>query len=439
MINAATKSVLLRAANKKNRGGRLLSSVSSRLIDGTEEYPGLPILTPEPAKASQASVSTLPSGLIVVTENACSTSTVTMTYPKAGSSSDPLGAEGAALINKCLAFRSASGLSTTMINRTIENEGATPFAKVDRTGATLGYTVEPNNALGLIPLLATDCAFEKWDVRDAKKLANYQMGEANKSVEVVLTEQIHAAAYGASSPMGRPLYSVAASTDEIISFRKKGYGVNGSILTATGITDHSTFCEEVDSLLAESPQGDSSSLPVTTSYIGGEARLSAPSIGQAHVALAFEVNGPRSIRNILKHCFGRIGGENGVKTFETGGLVGVYASAGTGNVVTLETAITETLTTKLTPEAISKAKILAKAEATFDLDCGSNQLAIAMTEAVMETGSFTDAATVAKMYDSVSDTDVTDAAALMLKSNPSLAAIGDIAMVPYQGTFASRF
>jgi len=438
MINAATKGVLQRVANKKVRGGRLLSSVSTRLIDGTEEYPGIPVVTPEPAKASQASLSTLPSGLIVVTENACSTSTVTMTYPKAGSSSESLGEEGAALINKCLAFRSGSGLSTTVINRTIENEGATPFATVNRTGATLGYTVEPRHAIGLIPLLATSCAFEKWDIRDAKKLANYQMGEANKRVEVVLTEQIYAAAYGASSPIGRPLYSVAASTDEIISFRHKGYGLNGSILTATGITDHSTFCEEVDSLLPESPQGDSSSLPLP-SYIGGEARLSAPSIGQAHVALAFEINGSRSIRNILKHCFGRIGGKNGVETFETGGLVGVYASAATGNVGALETAITETLTTKLTPEIIGKAKILAKAEATFNLDCGSNQLAIAMTEAVMETGSFTDAATIAKMYDSVSDADVTNAAALMLKSNPSLAAVGDIAMVPYQGTFASLF
>ena len=40
MINAATKGVLQRVANKKVRGGRLLSSVSTRLIDGTEEYPG---------------------------------------------------------------------------------------------------------------------------------------------------------------------------------------------------------------------------------------------------------------------------------------------------------------------------------------------------------------------------------------------------------------
>jgi len=398
----------------------------------------LPPLSPEPARASKASVSTLPNGLVVVTEDACSTSTVTMTYPKAGSGAETLDEEGAALINKCLAFRSGSGLSTALVNRSIENEGAMPFSKADRKSATLGYTVEPDNALGLIPLLALDCTFEKWDVRDAKKLAKFQIEEANKSVEVVLTEQIYSAAYGASSPMGRPFYSAAASPIEIASFRDRAYGINGAILTATGIHDHAAFCAEVESMLAEAPKGDSSTSPVAK-YLGGEARLSAPSIGYAHVALAFEAKVPGPVRNILKQCYDLVGREAGVSAFATGEMIGVYASAPSGGVGALDGVITDTLTTKLTPELIEKAKILAKAEATFDLDCGSTGLASAMTNAVMETGSFTDAATVAGAYDSISESDVNSAVSAMLKSNPALAAVGDISVVPYQGSFASRF
>jgi predicted Zn-dependent peptidase len=399
----------------------------------------LPKVSPEPARASQASVSTLPSGLVVVTEDACSTSTVTMTYPKAGSASESIDEAGAALINKCMAFQSGSGLSTTLVNRTIENEGAMPFAKADRTGATLGYTVEPDNALGLVPLLALDCTYEKWDIRDAKKLAKFQVDEANKSVEVVLTEQIYAAAYGASSSMGRPFYSAAASPIEISSFRNKGYGINGAILTATGIQDHAAFCAEVDSLLSEAPKGDSSTALAAT-YLGGEARLSAPSTGYAHVALAFEVAsiaGP--VKNILKHCYGLVGKDTGASTFATGGMVGVYASAPSGAVGSIDAIISNTMTAQLTADVIAKAKVLAKAEATFDLDCGSTGLASAMTAAVMETGSFTDAASVAEAYDAVSDSDITKAASLMLASNPALAAVGDISVVPYQGSFASRF
>jgi predicted Zn-dependent peptidase len=383
-------------------------------------------------------VSTLPSGLIVVTEDACSTSTVTVTFPKGGSGSEGLGEQGAALINKCLAFNSGSGLATILINRTIENEGAIPFATANRSGATLGYTVEPDNAVGLVPLLALDCTFEKWDVRDAIKLANYQISEANKSVEIVLTEQIYAAAFGASSPMGRPFYNADASIHEIAAFRARGYGVNGAILAATGIKDHAAFCTEVAEMLSEAPVGDGAPAP-SAPYMGGEARVSAPSFGYAHVALAFDGKATAPIRNVLKHCFNLTGKGLGVSAFGTSGLVGVYASAPSEGVGAIDGAITSTLTAKLTPEIIAMAKTLAKAEATFELDCGSKGLAASMTAGVMQGGSFTDAATVAKSYDSISVSDVTAAAAAMLKTNPSLAAVGDISVLPYQGGFASRF
>ena len=361
-----------------------------------------------------------------------------MTYPNAGSSSESLDEQGAALINKCLAFCSGSGLSTTLVNRTIENEGATPFAKADRTSATLGYTVEPDNALGLVPLLALDCSLEKWDVRDAKKLANYQVDEANKSLEVVLTEQIYAAAYGASSSMGRPFYSAGASAYEIASFRTRAYGINGAVLTATGIRDHEAFCTEVESLLSEAPTGDASGSP-KPKLLGGESRLSSPSMGYAHVALAFDAKGTAPMRNVLKHCFGLLGKEAGVTSFVAGEMVGVYASAPTAGAGALDASITDALTASLTPEVIEKAKTLAKAEAAFDLDSGSVGLAAAMTSAVLESGSALDAATVATTYDSISESDVAAAASAMLGSNPALAAVGDIGVVPYQGTFASRF
>jgi len=434
MMNVATRRVLRVAANKAAPASRQ-SKAFSTLLDPSEEFPGLPSTSPEPSKASKASVSTLPSGLVVVTEDACSTSTVTMTYPKAGSSSESLDESGAALINKCLAFNSGSGLSTVLINRTIENEGAMPFAKADRTSATLGYTVEPDNALGLVPLLALDCTLEKWDVRDAIKLAKFQIDEANKSVEAVLTEQIYAAAYGTSSPMGRPFFSAAASPSAIASFRGRGYGLDGAILTATGVTDHSGFCAEVESLLAESPPGDSSVAAPTPEYLGGEARLSAPSAGYAHVALALECAAPGPLRNVLKHCFGLVGKELGTSTFSTGSLVGVYASAPSEGAGALAGSIMDTLSTSLTPELIAKAKTLAKAEATLDLDCGSLGLANAMTAAIMDTGSFVDASTVAASYDAISEADVASEAAALLRSNPSLAAVGDIGVVPYQGSF----
>lgn len=398
----------------------------------------LPSTTPEQAKASKASITTLPNGLVVITEDAASTSTVTMTYPKGGSGSEGLGEQGAALINSCLAFNSGSGLSTIMIHRTIENEGAIPFASADRTKATVGYTVEPVNAVGLVPLLATDCTFEKWDVRDAQKLAGYRVSEANKSAQVVLTEQIFAAAYGPQSPMGRPFYNADAHTYEIASFRGRGYGLNGAILAATGIKDHTAFCTEVADMLSESPVGTGEAVAKAV-YLGGEARISAPSAHFAHVALAFDASVSPAMRNVLKQFFSIAGAKAGVSGFATTGLVGVYAGAPSEAVGSLESAIIGTMTSKATAEAITKAVTLAKAEAMFALDCGSKGLAAAMTESVMELGTFTGSAAVAASYDSITESDVRAALATVLKTKPSLAAVGDITSLPYLGTFASVF
>lgn len=361
-----------------------------------------------------------------------------MTYPKAGSGSEELGEQGAALVNKCLAFNSGSGLSTVVINRTIENEGAVPFASADRSSATLGYTVEPANAVGLVPLLAVDCTFEKWDVRDAKKLASYQVAEANKSAQIVLTEQLYAAAYGAQSPMGRAFYSAGASTYEIASFRSRGYGLNGAVLAATGIKDHAGFCAEVEELLKDSPSGTPDAAPAAT-YLGGEARVAALSSGFAHVALAFQADMPSAMRNVVKECFGVLGAELGVSSFDAPGLVGVYGGAPSETVGTLDSALTDALTGKITAEVVTKAKNLAKGNALFALDCGSKGLAASLTASVLESGSASGAAAVAKEYDSIALKDVTSAVAAVLKTNPSLAAVGDISVVPYQGTFASRF
>jgi predicted Zn-dependent peptidase len=324
-----------------------------------------------------------------------------------------------------------------MINRSIEDEGAIPFASVDRDSATLGYTVEPDNAVGLVPLLATDCTFEKWDVRDAKKLAAYQVADSNTSAQTILSEQIYSAAYGAQSSMGRSLYSADAGAYEIASFRNRGYGMNGAILTATGIKDHSSFCSTVEEMLNEASAGSDDAAPPST-YMGGEARVAAP-IGYAHVALAFGSSVSIPMRNVLKHCFRLNGKEAGVASFETKGLVGVYAGAPSEGVGALESAITEALTTKLSADTINKAKNLAKAEALFGMDCGSKGLAATMTASVMESGTFSTATALAETYDSISERDVNSALSAVLKTNPSLAAVGDIGVLPYQGTFASRF
>ena len=393
----------------------------------------VPSSTPTAAKASSPSVSTLPNGLTVVTEDASSASTVTLTFPNAGSSSESVAEQGAALANKCLAFKSGSGLSSLLILRNLEEDGASPFATADRYGATVGYTAAPDKAARLVPLLATTCTFEPWDVKDAKTIAGEEAKAANSNVLSVLTEQLYGAAYGAQTSMGRPYYSDSASASAIQSFREKAYVLNGAVLSATGVADHGAFVRSVEEGLSESAVGEASAA-ASAAYMGGEARISAP-VGEAHVALAFE--GPKSsaLLNVVKQCLTL----SGASAFAAPGLVGVYAGAPVASASTVADSLSAAVTAIPSNDVVERAKALAKAEAVFALDAGSQSLAGAMASSVLETGTFGGAAQLAASYDAITAKDVAAAYTAMLKSKPSMAAVGDIAAVPYHATIASRF
>eukprot|EP00565_Helicotheca_tamesis_P001420 CAMPEP_0185733554 /NCGR_PEP_ID=MMETSP1171-20130828/19870_1 /TAXON_ID=374046 /ORGANISM="Helicotheca tamensis, Strain CCMP826" /LENGTH=436 /DNA_ID=CAMNT_0028403317 /DNA_START=19 /DNA_END=1329 /DNA_ORIENTATION=+ len=425
-------SAVSRRAAARTAAGREFST----MLSISEEFPGLPSTTPTAAKASSASVTALSNGLTVVTEDASSTSTISLTYPGAGSSGESASEAGAALANKCLAFKSGSGLSSVVILRNIEDDGATPFVTAGRKGVTVGFTAAPDKAVRLVPLLATDCSFEKWDVRDAKKFAATEVGLANSDAQLTLTDQIYAAAYGAQSPMGRPYYTDGATTDSIISFRERTYTLNGAVLAATGVSDHESFVRAVEEGFSEANAEAPAEAP-SSGYMGGEARLSAPSTGFAHVALAFEGPASSPLINVLKHCLALSSAE-GVSAFSAPGLIGVYGGAASAGASTVADALCSAVSAAPSAAIVERAKGLAKAEALFALDGGSKSLADCMTASVLETSTFS-AAGLAESYDAITAADVGAAYSAMVGSNPSFAALGDISSVPYHATIAARF
>ena len=238
-----------------------------------------------------------------------------------------------------------------------------------------------------------------------------------------MTEQLFGAAFGAQSAMGRPYYTAGASGAAVQAFRAKAYGLNGAILSATGVSDHAAFCTNLQTILAEAYVGDSAAAAAPV-YMGGEARVHAPSVSVPHVALAFLAPASSVVSNILKECLVL----QGASAFGGDGLVGVYGSD--------VDAMSSALTAKPSADIIKRAKNIAKSKALFALEDGSQALAGAMTAQVLETGSFTFSGA---SYDSVADKDVSAAYDAMLKSGLTMSAVGDLSMVPYHGSIASRF
>ncbi|KAL7496881.1 hypothetical protein ACHAWT_004980 [Skeletonema menzelii] len=414
-------------------GARVGAARGFSVLTAAEEFPGLPSTSPGQKKGSVTSVTTLPSGLTVVTENASLTSTVSLTFPNAGSSSEESSEAGAAIASRYLSFKSGSGLSSALIVRNIEDVGATPFSSAGRRGATVGFTAARENAAFIAPLLATQCSFEKWDVKEAQQLAAAEAAEATSNAQVSLSDQIYAAAYGAQSATGRSYYTAGASRAAIVSFYERNYILNGAVLAATGIADHEAFLRMVEEEFPSSAPG-AASPERGDIYMGGEARVSAPSTGFAHVALAFE--GPKSapLMNVMKHCL-----NNGsAMPFAAPGIIGVYGGSEPSGASSTVDALSNAVGSAPSADIVAQAKAAAKSEALTALDSGSKSLADAMTASVLDSNGFS-AKALADSYDAITADDVAKAHAAMLKSKVSLAAVGDISDVPYQATIASRF
>ncbi|KAL7516663.1 hypothetical protein ACHAWX_001651 [Stephanocyclus meneghinianus] len=418
---------LSRRANNVAVGGRSFSALTA-----VEEFPGLPATNPSSSPSLTPSITTLPTGLTIVTEPSSLTSTVSLTFPSAGSSNELPSESGAALANRYLSFKSGKDLSTAIITRSLEDVGAALFSHAGRRGATVGYTALRENAAWVAPLLAVGCGFEKWDVRDAVQMAGKEVEEAKANVQVALTDQIYAAAYGPQSSLGHSYYTPNASRPSIISFRERTYTLNGAVLAATGIADHEAFVRMVEEEFpkAAPPKVDK----VETAYLGGEARMDAPSTGYTHVALAF--SGPTStpLMNVLKHTFNL----SGASAFASPGIFGVYSGSAPSDASGTIDALSSVLNSTPSADVIAKAKASAKSEALCALSGGSKSLADAMTASILDSCTFSPEA-LAEAYDAISEADVKKALDDMKKGGVSLAAVGDLSYVPYRASLAGRF
>jgi len=286
-----------------------------------------------------------------------------------------------------------------------------------------------------VPLLVAQSTFEKWDVVDAIKCVSTEVTDANKKIQSLLTESIYAAAFGAQSPMGRTLYSDAATRASIQSFRERAYVLDGAVLAATGISDHDTFVREVELGFSEAqiPKENHAVIESSNTWLGSEIRIDSPSMGHTYVALAFEAQFSNPLQNIIKKCLSL----QGASSFSGPGLIGIHDDAAPGMISDILEKLPNTFM-PVSEELIQRARDLAKAEALFALNGGSKSLADSMVSCVLETGTFS-AAAVAQAYDDITDAEVKLSFSNLVKNKPALATVGDLDGVPYHPTWTAKF
>ena len=201
------------------------------------------------------------------------------------------GAAGLSCALQRVVLGSTQSRSAIKIARDLEDMGATVSAKSGRevfavTGESLrDFAPELTEAL---VESATQLKLWPWEVSEAlHDFEGVLESHAGDAVTAV-TEGVHAAAFGAASPLGRSLLASADELHEVDAEAVRaflGQHLVGSnvVLSATNV-DHKALVAMAENMLASVPQG-APAASAKAAVVGGESLLRSHG-GGAHIALA---------------------------------------------------------------------------------------------------------------------------------------------------------
>ncbi|GLR66509.1 peptidase M16 [Acidocella aquatica] len=407
----------------------------------------------------QVKITTLPSGLTVLTERMERVETVSFgAYIGAGTRHEMAAENGVAHFLEHMAFKGTTSRSAIDIAEAIENVGGHINAYTSRE-QTAYYVKLLKEDLGLgvdiIGDILCHSTFEVEELERERGVILQEIGQANDTPDDIVFDHFQSAAYP-SQPMGRPVLGTEAiikgmKRDALPGFMAAHYTPENMVIAACGNLEHERLVDMVARHFADLPKAERHE-PMAADYTGGEYRESRE-LDQAHIVLGFDAPAygepdyyPSMLLSTLlgggmsSRLFQEIREKRGlvysIYSFtapaEDGGLFGIYAGTGESEAAELM---------PVTLEELAKVQ-LAVSEA--ELNRARAQLKAGLLMSLESTGSRCEqlarqwqifgrvipaAETVAKI-EAVTQADVCAAAAKIFKSRPTLATIGPIGQVP---------
>ena len=407
----------------------------------------------------QVNITTLPSGLTVLTERMERVETVSFgAYIGAGTRHEMAAENGVAHFLEHMAFKGTTSRSAIGIAEAIENVGGHINAYTSRE-QTAYYVKLLKEDLGLgvdiIGDILCHSTFEVEELERERGVILQEIGQANDTPDDIVFDHFQSAAYP-SQPMGRPVLGTEAiikgmKRDALPGFMAAHYTPENMVIAACGNLEHERLVDMVARHFADLPKAERHE-PMAADYTGGEYREQRE-LDQAHIVLGFDAPAygepdyyPAMLLSTLlgggmsSRLFQEIREKRGlvysIYSFTApavdGGLFGIYAGTGESEAAELM---------PVTLEELAKVQ-LAVSEA--ELNRARAQLKAGLLMSLESTGSRCEqlarqwqifgrvipaAETVAKI-EAVTQADVCAAAAKIFKSRPTLATIGPIGQVP---------
>ncbi|KAG6969859.1 hypothetical protein JG688_00005142 [Phytophthora aleatoria] len=273
-----------------------------------QELPGLPQLKPaSQLKPPQTEMSVLPSGLRVISQETYGQAATLGIFIDAGSRFEDDDSVGVSHLLEHLGFKSTTSRSHAQLVHEIEDIGALTTSACGReqiiyTIDLLRDNVEKGLELLADAILNVDLVPE--EMEGIKAIMRIQTEDLMENPPAMLQEFIHAAAYGADTPLGRPLQCPldkidALTVGKVKKFRDEHFVAQKMVLAGSGV-DHARLVKSAEKLFANvpvAPEGTPMATPSSPEtlepviYTGGLYPLPNSESEFSYAALAFPTGG----------------------------------------------------------------------------------------------------------------------------------------------------
>ena len=403
-------------------------------------------------------LTTLPSGLRIVTDTMAHVETASIgVFVGAGSRHETLPQHGLSHFLEHMAFKGTRRRSAKDIAEEIETAGGDLNAAtgVEQTAYYARVLAQDSElALDILADILTDSAFDPVELEREKGVILQEIGSVEDAPDDLVFDLFNAAAFP-DQPIGRAILGTpeavgAFDRAAIDGFLKSHYRSGATVIAAAGALQHEAIVEAAARRFDVLPQHGQPAAPAAA-YKGG-AKLLKRRLEQAHLVVGFEGVSFYDPDSYAAYLFGQAAGGGmssrlfqevrekrglayAIYTFNWGyadaGLFGFYAACGSGDIAQLmplaldclgETALTLSEAELIRAKAQMKVSLLAALES-------SSARAEQIARQVLAFGRELTRAEIIGRIDAITLAQVRAAGAKLLRSAPTVAAIGPVGKV----------
>ncbi|MAY66839.1 MAG: peptidase M16 [Rhodospirillaceae bacterium] len=412
-------------------------------------------------------ITTLDNGLRVITERMDRVETVSVgAWVGVGARHEPEAVNGVSHLLEHMVFKGTKKRSARAIAEEIEAVGGHMNAYTAREH-TAYYAKMLKEDLGLamdvIGDLVQHATLDADELERERHVVIQEIHQLHDTPDDIVFENFQAVAFP-DQALGRSVLGSEAliegmSRDAVLDYMTTHYAAPVSVVSAAGALDHDRVVEMVRSTFKDLPAGAPASRE-TARYGGGDVRVDRE-LEQVHITLGFEGLAyddddyyAASVLSALlgggmsSRLFQEVREKRGLvysiysyqSAYTDGGLFGIYAGTGSGEVTELMPLIADELNKvrqSVDEQEVARARAQLKASILMSLESTSSRCE-QLARQMLIYGRPIPAEEIVAKVDAVTVADVVRVAERLFATKPTLSAIGPLANLEADDTFAAR-